>query len=108
MARFLDRTGHFQRRSPYGESLLTELDQILLLYLMQQEGEFNEEIEAGRFRDQMFLHSVANQNPKLYFELYEEPEVPEEWEVPQSPEDLQAILAELAQVGVDLHSPDSV
>jgi hypothetical protein len=28
----------------------------------------------------MFLHSVANQNPKLYFELYEEPDVPEEWE----------------------------
>lgn len=75
---------------------------------MQQEGELAEEIQAGQFRDQMFLHSVATQNPKLYFELYDEPDVPEEWEVPQSPEDLQRMLAELAQVGVDLHAtPDA-
>ena len=71
---------------------------------MRQEGEVSEEIEAGRFRDQMFLHAVANQNPKLYFELYDEPDVPEEWEVPQSPEDLQRMMAELAQVGVSLNA----
>lgn len=75
---------------------------------MKQEGELAEEIQAGQFRDQMFLHSIATQNPKLYFELYDEPDAPEEWEVPQSPEDLQRMMAELAQVGVDLHAaPDA-
>lgn len=72
---------------------------------MKQEGEISEEIEAARFRDQMFLHSVANQNPKLYFELYDDPDEPDEWEVPQSPEDLQRMMAELAEVGVNLNAP---
>lgn len=72
---------------------------------MRQEGELADEIRAGEFRDAMFLHSVANQNPKLYFELYEDPDVPEEWEIPQSPEDLQAMMAELASVGVSLNGP---
>jgi hypothetical protein len=108
LARFLDRTGHFQRRSPYGESLLTELDQLLLIYLMKQEGELEDDIQAGRFRDQMFLHAIATQNPKLYFELYEDPDVPEEWERPESPEDLQRMMAELAQVGINLNAaPDA-
>ena len=63
----------------------------------------DDEMMAGRFRDQVFLHAIANQNPKLYFELYEDPDVPEEWEVPESPEDLQRMMAELASVGVNLN-----
>lgn len=70
---------------------------------MLQEGEFNEEMAAVKFRDQFFLHAIATQNPRLYQELYDEPDVPEEWEVPQTPEDLQAMIAELAQVGVNLN-----
>lgn len=66
----------------------------------------SEEIEAGRFRDQMFLHSVASQNPKLYFELYDEPDVPEEFEIPRSLEDLQRMMAELSEVGVDLDASE--
>lgn len=69
---------------------------------MKQEGEVSQDMEAGRFRDQFFLHAYAAQNPRLYQELYAEPDAPEDWEIPQSPEDLQAMLAELAQVGVDL------
>lgn len=70
---------------------------------MRQEGEVKDEINAAQFRDQFFLHAVAAQNARLYFELYEEPDVPEEWEVPRTPEDLQAMMAELAQVGVNLN-----
>jgi hypothetical protein len=71
---------------------------------MKQEGELDDAIQAGRFRDQMFLHAVANQNPKLYYGLYEEPDVPEEWERPESQEDLQRMMAELAAVGVSLNA----
>lgn len=75
---------------------------------MKKEGELDEEMMAGQFRDQMFLHALATQNPKLYYELYDEPDVPEEWEVPESPEDLQRMMAELAAVGVSLHGqPDA-
>jgi hypothetical protein len=35
--------------------------------------------------------------------LYDEVDAPEEWEIPQTPEDLQAMMAELAQVGVNLN-----
>lgn len=70
---------------------------------MKKEGELDDEMLAGQFRDQVFLHSIANQNPRLYFELYEDPDVPEEWEVPESPEDLQRMMAELASVGVNLN-----
>lgn len=68
---------------------------------MKEEGELNNEISAGEFRDQMFLHAIASQNPKLWDELYGDAE-PEEWEIPQTPEDLHDMLAELAQVGIDL------
>lgn len=71
---------------------------------MKKEFEQDDELLAGQFRDQVFLHSIANQNPKLYFELYEDPDVPEEWEIPDSPEDLQAMMAELAAVGVNLNA----
>lgn len=77
----------------------------MLAYLMGQEAEWNEEVEAVRFQNDMFLHAIANQNPALYRELYEEPDVPEEWEVPQSPADLSAMMAELAELGVSLHAP---
>jgi hypothetical protein len=70
---------------------------------MVLEAEAQEEGSSARFRDDFFLHSIASQNPKLYQELYAEPDVPEEWEVPQSEEDLQAMMAELAQVGVNLN-----
>jgi hypothetical protein len=69
---------------------------------MGQEGELSEEIEAARFRDQMFLHAIASQNPELYLELYDDPDVPEEWEVPQSLDDLHRMIGELAEVGVTL------
>lgn len=70
---------------------------------MKQENELSEEMSASRFRDQFFLHAVATQNPKLYQELYAEPDVPEDWEIPQSPEELQAMINELMAVGVDLN-----
>lgn len=70
---------------------------------MRQEGELQEEVSAAQFRDQFFLHAVASENPRLYHELYAEVDVPEEWEVPQTQEDLQAMMAELAEVGVNLN-----
>jgi hypothetical protein len=73
---------------------------------MVREGEFTQEMSAVKFRDDFFLHSIANQNPRLYHELYDEPDVPEEWDVPQSQEDLQALMAELAAVGVNVNVED--
>jgi hypothetical protein len=76
---------------------------------MKQEGELSEERSATQFRDQFFLHAVASQNPRLYHELYDEPDVPEEWEVPQTPEDLQSMINELMDVGVNLNvNPDDI
>jgi hypothetical protein len=71
---------------------------------MTQEGELADDIVAAKFRDDFFLHAYATQNPKLYHELFDEPDVPEDWEVPRTTEDLQAMLAELAQVGVDVNA----
>lgn len=71
---------------------------------MRQEGDLEEARSAARFRDDFFLHAQASQNPRLYHELYAEVQAPEDWEIPQSPEDLQRMMAELAQVGVDLTS----
>lgn len=71
---------------------------------MRQEGEVAEEITSAKFRDDFFLHAYATQNPRLYHELYDTPDAPEEWEIPQSMEDLQAMMAELAQVGVNLNA----
>jgi hypothetical protein len=70
---------------------------------MKQEGELEEELYSARFRDQALLHSTFSQNPRLYHELYAEPEVPEDFEIPQTQEDLQAMMRELAEVGVDLN-----
>lgn len=75
---------------------------------MKQEGEFEDEVQAGRFRDQFFLHSIASQNPRLYFELYDEPDVPEEWEIPRTPEDLNRMIAELSEIGVDLDGGSAI
>lgn len=76
---------------------------------MKQEGEIREDVSAAQFRDQFFLHAVAAQNPRLYHELYADVDAPEDWEIPQTPEELQAMIAELAQVGVSLNvSPDEV
>lgn len=76
---------------------------------MKQENELGEELSAGQFRDQFFLHSVASQNPRLYQELYAEPDVPEDWEVPQTPEELQDMISELMAVGVNLNvDPDEI
>jgi hypothetical protein len=70
---------------------------------MKREGELQQEISASQFRDQFFLHAHATQNPQLYHELFDEPEIPEDWEIPETPEDLQAMIAELAAVGVNLN-----
>lgn len=71
---------------------------------MHREGELQEEISAAQFRDQMFLHAVASQNPTLYQELYADYDAPEEWDdIPRTPEELQAMIAELGQVGIDLN-----
>lgn len=70
---------------------------------MHHEGELAEEISAAQFRDQMFLHAFASQNPKLYHELYADYDAPEEYDVPRTQEDVQAMIAELAQVGIDLN-----
>lgn len=70
---------------------------------MKQEGEFQRDTTAAKFRDDFFLHSVAAQNPRLYHELFDDPDIPEEWEIPRTPEDLQSMMAELAAVGVNLN-----
>lgn len=70
---------------------------------MKQEGEIREDMSAAQFRDQFFLHAVASQNPRLYHELYADVDAPEQFEIPGTPEELQAMIAELSQVGVDLN-----
>jgi hypothetical protein len=76
---------------------------------MKQEGELTEERSAAQFRDQFFLHAMATQNPQLYHELYAEVDAPEEWEIPQTPEDLQSMINELMDIGVNLNvNPDDI
>lgn len=70
---------------------------------MRKEGELKEEESSVQFRDQFFLHAHATQNPQLYRELYADYDAPEDFEIPKSPEDLQAMIAELAQIGVNLN-----
>jgi hypothetical protein len=75
---------------------------------MRQEGELRETISAAKFRDDFFLHSCASQNPRLYHELYGDYDAPEEFEIPRTPEELNAMISELADIGVNLNVTDDV
>lgn len=69
---------------------------------MKCEAEDREEAVAVKFRDDVYLHSIAGHIPGLYQKLYERPEYQGDdfqWEVPQSEEDVQRMMMELAAVG---------
>lgn len=78
------------------------------MYLMRREAESEDDQLAARFRDDALLHSTFSQNPRLYHELYAEPDVPEDWEVPETLDDLQRMIAELSEIGVDLDAQEVV
>lgn len=69
---------------------------------MKCEAEDREEDVAVAFRDDVYLHSVAGHVPGLYQNLYDRPEHQGDdfqWEIPQSEEDVQRMMRELAEVG---------
>jgi hypothetical protein len=70
---------------------------------MRREAELKQDEASYRFQDNMFLHSIAGHSPGLYNELFgEDTTVDEidEWEVPDSLDDLRRMQQDLAEVGV--------
>jgi hypothetical protein len=65
-----------------------------------------EAADSAAFQDNVFLHSVAAHIPGMYTDLYgdeaEEEYQVDEWEVPQSEDELRQFAEELASVGVPL------
>lgn len=69
---------------------------------MSREAEDRDEAAAVKFRDDVYLHSVAGHLPGLHTQLYERQQENEglDWLVPESEEDVRLMMQELATVGV--------
>jgi hypothetical protein len=72
MGRLLLRTGHFERRNASGNSELTDLDHLLLAYVMTMDRRDEEEKAEADYRDVLFAHAFMSQNPDFYADLYPE------------------------------------
>jgi hypothetical protein len=73
---------------------------------MQKEIEEQDEEQAEQFKGLLFAHSMVNQNPELFRTLYpevfglsEEEEMMLEFDHPQTPEEVEALMNELRAAG---------
>jgi hypothetical protein len=75
---------------------------------MQKDAEEKKSVEAESFKEMIFAHSIVNGNREAFTKLYPEyasKQRDEEWEIPQTPEELQQALSEFHQIAARPAAP---
>lgn len=102
LGRLLQHTGHFQRTDQFGESRNNRLDLLVLGYVLKMDAERENQRLSEDFKNRIFAHAFAHQNPDLFYEMYpaydqrggfHPSQGGEEWEVPQTEEELREMMA---------------